>query len=84
MTLLSTTDPLVYQTLRYSDRIDASVSTTPVYDPSDEAELERMGERSPHLLDGDGLDGFERELAEELGLTDESESYRFNSSDEAP
>ena len=57
--LLSTTDPLVFQSIQVMNQPDTPGID---YDPSDEAELERLGGK------GDDVDGFERSLLADAGL----------------
>jgi hypothetical protein len=69
MGLLVSTDPLTFQAVQAMTP-DAGYDPDEQFDPSDEAENERIRSRNPNLGgEGDGLSGYETAfLAEEFGI----------------
>lgn len=64
MALVGTADPLAYQQVQAMETPSAYDGAE--FDPSDEAELERIQRRNPNLGEGDDVNGFESAFLADL------------------
>jgi hypothetical protein len=80
--LLATKDPLAFQQVQVMTASGYDDNTT--YDPSEEAEIERIAARNPDLAErGDEVNGYEESFLSDAGI-DPAEFYRLSSADGPP